>query len=242
MNTKTGTVRAYVGVAGLAALAVLFASFGSWQAERAAASRESRARFASGGEDMALAHLPAELGESERFHRVEVRGEYVAEPQFLLDNMLHEGAAGYQVLTALRVAGLRERLLVNRGWVAAGADRGVLPDVTAARGARTISGRLERLPQPGLRLGAAGSSAATAPVVVLQYPTAEELSHRLGTPVFDYQVLLDPAAADGYVRDWRAPGMAPERHLAYAGQWGLLALGALAAAIVLAAKTVRPKP
>ena len=64
----------------------------------------------------------------------------------------------------------------------------------------------------------------------------------VGAPVLDYQVLLDPTAAAGYVRDWQAPGMAPERHLAYAGQWGLLAVGALAGAVWLAVKTVRRKP
>lgn len=241
MNTKTGTVRGYVGVVGLAALAVLFASLGSWQFDRAGASRETQARFRSGAEEIVLTRLPAALDEGERFRRVEVHGEYVGEPQFLLDNMLHDGVAGYQVLTALRIEGARERLLVNRGWVAAGTDRRVLPDVGIADGPRTVRGRLERLPRPGLRLGAADGSTA-APVVVLQYPTAEGLAQRLGAPVHDYQVLLDPAAADGYVREWRAPGMAPERHLAYAGQWGLLAVGALAAAAVIAVKTMRRKP
>lgn len=235
MNTKTGSARAYVGAAGLAALAVLFGSLGSWQAGRAVASREAQARFASGAEATVLAP-PAALDEAQRFRRVEVRGEYVGEPQFLLDNMLHGGVAGYHVLTALRVEGLRERLLVNRGWVAAG-DRRVLPDVTAPGGARAISGRLERLPRPGLRLAAAESSTGGAPLVVLQFPTAEQLSERLGAPVAAYQVLLDPAAEGGYVREWRAPGIAPERHLAYAGQWWLLAVGAAGAAIVIAAKT-----
>jgi len=41
------------------------------------------------------------------------------------------------------------------------------------------------------------------------------------------------------VRDWKAPGMAPERHLAYAGQWLALCLGALATAIVIAVRAVR---
>lgn len=242
MNTKTGTVRAYVAVVALAAVAVLFASLGAWQLERAGSSRETRARFASGAEETALARLPAELEEAQRFHRVEVRGEYVGEPQFLLDNMLHDGVPGYQVLTALHVVGARERVLVNRGWVAGDLDRRVLPDVDVADGVRTVVGRLERLPRPGLRLGEEESSTPAAPVVVLQYPTAEELSHRLGVPVLDYQVLLDPTAPDGYVRDWQPPGMAPERHLMYAGQWWLLAVAALGAAVVLGVKTVRRKP
>jgi len=55
-------------------------------------------------------------------------------------------------------------------------------------------------------------------------------------------VLLEPTAEDGYVRDWQAPGMAPERHVAYAGQWFALGLGALAAAIVMAVRAMRRRP
>jgi surfeit locus 1 family protein len=68
------------------------------------------------------------------------------------------------------------------------------------------------------------------------------LTRRLGEPVHDYQVLLDAAEPDGYVRQWQAPGTAPERNLAYAGQWFALALGAVAAALVMAIRTVRRSP
>jgi surfeit locus 1 family protein len=222
---------------GLLVLAALFAWLGVWQLQRAETSRAALAQFASGGEDRVLASLPRELDDDLRFRRVEIAGEYVAQPQFLLDNMLHEGAAGYQVLTALRVPGTDERVLVNRGWVPAG-ERAVLPEVAVGGGARTVTGRLEHLPRPGMRLGEQALSHGD-PVVVLQYPTAAELAQRLGAPVFDYEVLLDPAAEDGYVRDWQAPGMAPERHLAYAGQWWALCLGALVTAIVIAVRAVR---
>lgn len=218
-------------------LAALFAWLGAWQLRRAETSRAAFAQFANGAEDRALAGLPPALDDELRFRRVEVDGEYVEEPQFLLDNMLHDGAAGYQVLTALRVPGSAERVLVNRGWVPAG-DRAVLPDIGVSGGARTVTGRLEQLPRPGMRLGEQGVGHGE-PVAVLQYPTAAELAQRLGAPVFDYEVLLDPAAEDGYVRDWQAPGMAPERHLAYAGQWWALCLGAVATAIVIAVRAVR---
>jgi cytochrome oxidase assembly protein ShyY1 len=47
-------------------------------------------------------------------------------------------------------------------------------------------------------------------------------------------LLLDAGANDGYVRDWQAPVMSPERHLAYAGQWLLFGLGSIAAAVAVA--------
>jgi surfeit locus 1 family protein len=236
--TKTGTARTYVAIAGLLLLGVLFASLGSWQLRRADTSRAARAQFDDGSGAL-LATLPRELDAATRFRRVEVRGEYVGRPQFLLDNMLHDGAAGYHVLTALRVAGRREHVLVNRGWVAAGGDRRVLPDIAVDGATRTVSGRLERLPRPGLRLGASSEGGDRDDVVVLQYPTAAELAQRLGAAVYDYELLLDAGASDGYVREWQPPGVAPERHIAYAGQWLALAIGAAAAALVMTYRTVR---
>src|SRR5688572_24864893 len=149
---RIGMASTYLAVVGLLALAALFASLGSWQLRRAEASRVTLAQFASGAAGDALATLPTHLDEGVRFRRVEVEGEYVEAPQFLLDNMLHDGAVGYHVLTALRMSGRREQLLVNRGWVSAGRDRGVLPDVVVEAASRRVTGRLERLPRPGLRL------------------------------------------------------------------------------------------
>lgn len=240
MTVRAVTARTAVAIVGLVVLGGVFVMAGSWQWRRAAESRANLVRFAAGAQAAPLETLPREIAEAERFRRVEVGGEYVPEPQFLLDNMLHDGAAGYHVLTALRVAGLREHVLVNRGWVPADLDRAVLPTITVAAGARRVTGRIERLPRAGLRLGAVEPTEGA--VAVVQFPTADELAGGLGEPVLGYQLLLDPDEPDGFVRDWRAPGLAPERHLAYAGQWWLFAAGVLTAAVVIVVKTLRRKP
>jgi surfeit locus 1 family protein len=182
------------------------------------------------------------LGAAERFRRLEVKGAYAAAPQFLLDNMLRDGMAGYQVLTPFDIAGSPQWLLVNRGWLAAGGDRAVLPEVPVGPEERHVTKRLEQLPRPGLRLGAPPSSEVMTGVTVVQYPTAAALAAGLGAELFDYQLLLDPAEPDGFVRDWRAPGVSAERHLSYAGQWLLLAVGAVAAAVTILIKTLRRRP
>jgi surfeit locus 1 family protein len=231
--------RTYVAIGALLALGGLFASLGTWQLRRAEASRETFAAFAARAAEAPLATLPDAFSESQRFLKVEVRGEYLPEPQILLDNMLHDGAAGYHVLTSLRVAGRRELALVNRGWVPLRGDRSTLPDIVVDAAPRHVVGRLERLPRPGLRLGGVEPPAAATATAVLQFPTADEIGRLLGEPVLDYQLLLEPAEPDGYVRDWRAPGMRAERHLSYAGQWFALAVGSVAAALVIAWKTAR---
>jgi surfeit locus 1 family protein len=241
VTRNTGTARTYVAIVGLLALGGGFASLGQWQLRRAEASSATRAQFADGQTEAPLAALPTSLTDADRFRRAEVRGEYLR-TQFLLDNMLHDGVAGYHVLTPLRLAGRSEHVLVNRGWVPVGGDRRVLPEVAVGVEARTVSGRLERLPRPGLRLGASSDrSGRDDGPVVLQYPTAAELSERLGEPLYDYELLLDPGSSDGYVREWEPPGIAPDRHLAYAVQWLALAVCAAAAALVMAYRTVRRK-
>ena len=236
------TVRTLVAIVGLLAIGGLFTSLGVWQLQRAATSRDTAASFVAGAAEAPLPEPPASLGDAARFRRLGVNGTYAAAPQFLLDNMLHDGVAGYQVLTPFNVVGSTQWLLVNRGWLPASGDRAVLPDVRVGTEERSVVGRLERLPRPGMRLGVATPPDAASAVLVVQYPTAEDLADRLGERLFDYQLLLDPAEADGFVRDWRIPGLRPERHLAYAGQWLLLAVGAAAAAVTILIKSVRRRP
>jgi cytochrome oxidase assembly protein ShyY1 len=71
------------------------------------------------------------------------------------------------------------------------------------------------------------------------YPTHEALAAALGAPLEPHLLRLDPAAADGYARDF-APdfGMPRERHLGYAFTWFALA-AALAAIWILT--NLRPR-
>jgi surfeit locus 1 family protein len=226
-----------VVVIALLALGALFARLGVWQWRRAAEAREVGERFAAAATLAPLTTPPADADrEMLRFRELELRGEYVPGRQFLLDNMVHDGVPGYHVLTPWRTDG--GWVLVNRGWVPATADRAVLPSVSLDALPVTVRGRIERLPRPGIRLGSTGEGAHTAaPVEVVEFPTAAELADRLGHGVHDYQLLLDPAEPGGYVRDWSAPGLSPDRHVVYAGQWLLFAGGAFAAAVAITIKS-----
>jgi surfeit locus 1 family protein len=233
-------VRTAVAIVGLTLFAALFAWLGAWQLRRADENRALTEQFAAGGSATLLGDPPALLTDANRFRRIEVRGAYLAAPQFLLDNMPHDGVAGYHVLTVLRVEGSTRRMIVNRGWVGSGSDRNALPDVSAPTEPRTITGRIERLPQPGMRLGEPpAATQTTESVAVVEYPTIAELGAQLDQPLFDYQLLLDAAEPGGYARDWQAPGVGPERNLVYAGQWLLLSVGALGAAVTIAIRTLR---
>lgn len=215
-----------------------------WQWQRAQASRETGARFDTAAQLAPLTTPPSDTAaESLRYRRLRVRGAFVPGRQFLLDNIVEGGRAGYDVLTPFRPLDGDRWLLVNRGWLPANPDRRVLPDIGIDASAREIAGRIDRLPRPGLDLGSGGRPGdAEAAVTVLSYPTAEELGRRLGRRVYSYQLLLDAGAAGGFTRDWRAPGLSPERHLAYAGQWVLFAGGAIGGAIAILLRSRKERP
>jgi len=242
VSTRARVVRTAVAIVGLLALAVACSFLSAWQYRRAAESRAVTARFAAAAEEPALDEPPATLTDDLRFRRLAVVGRYRSEPQFLLDNRVRDGAAGYDVLTAFELEDGRT-LLVNRGWLEANPDRAVLPDVQIDADERTVRGQLDRLPRAGLRLGASlPAAAAREPVIVVVYPDAAELAALLRARPLDYVLALDPGEPDSFQRDLEPPTLSPERHLAYAGQWLLFGAGALGAAVAVARASRAPSP
>lgn len=205
--------------------ALAFIALGQWQLNRAAEKRALAEDFAGAGPALAL---PADSRDWPRYQRVTARGRYDSARQFLLDNRMQGGRAGVDALTPFVLDG-GGVVLVNRGWQPFGATRDSLPDVAVAPERRTIAGRLDELPRPGIALEA--PPAAGWPRLV-SYPTTDQLATLLGRSIEPRIILLDADEPDGYVREWTLPGTTSGKHLAYALQW--FAFAATAVAIWLA--------
>jgi surfeit locus 1 family protein len=226
----------------LAAAAVAgFVSLGAWQLERAQEKRALIESFERG------AQTSVELGAAPvdalpRYQHVAVAGRYDPARQVLLDNMPSStGQAGYRVLTPLRRAGSARLLLVDRGWVPVGASRGILPRVEVAANEREVTGRLDQLPVPGVRIGAAAGAGAAGWPRVLNFPVRADLEQVLGQPVEPRILLLDSAVSDGFERVWRPSlGFPPERHLGYAAQWFALAIVVVVVFVALSMQGAAP--
>lgn len=208
---------------GFLALIVLFVNLGVWQLHRAEEKEALMAARYERGRDEPLRLLGASGGADElRFRRVTVSGRYDGEHQFLVDNQVHGGQPGYLVLTPLRVAGSGNAILVNRGWVPLGEDRRRKPEIGLNAVDVTIAGTVDYLPRVGFKLEGAEIPGPGWPSLV-QVPEAAPLAERLGYPVLPYQVLLDPAAPEGYVRAWHQVPLDPGKNRGYALQWFLFA-------------------
>jgi surfeit locus 1 family protein len=218
-------------VAALVMLALLV-SAGLWQLRRADAKRAILVEQVYRGAKEPLVIGPDLGGEAtvDRLrHRLAVAdGHYRADMQYLLDNRTHNQIAGYHVLTPLRLGDSHVHVLVNRGWVPVGPDRGRLPDLALTAASLTAEGTIVAPPATGLALGPAGYDEPGWPKVVQQVDMAR-MGEQLGSPLLPFVLRLSPDSEGGFTREWQArTGLTPERHTGYAVQWF-----ALAAALVV---------
>ena len=130
-------------------------SLGYWQMSRAADKHELVEQRAA-TEIVA----PIEIGSvtrltvDDRYRPAVVRGHYVAEQQWLLDNRVYRGQPGYHVFTPFVIEGEQApSLLINRGWVAVGETRAYLPLLPVPEQTVNLRGRLDSPASVGLVVG-----------------------------------------------------------------------------------------
>jgi len=213
-------------------LLLLLVALGRWQLRRADEKRVLFEAFDK-GTDVTTAIGPRTQA-LPRYQHVEAAGHYDGTRQILVDNMTDaDGHAGYFVITPFALTG-GGWLLVNRGWIPLGPSRRQLPEVPVDGDARTLRGRADHLPSPGIHMGTPAPLRAPFPVVA-NFPSRADIESLIlehdWSPAAEL-VLLDPDQPDGYLRRWQAPGFPPLRHIAYAVQWFGLA-GALAVIYVV---------
>ena len=221
-----------------AAVVPAFIALGFWQWHRGEHRRDLWQQFEHSDVEAVEANA-ASLARLPVFTRVRVAGQFDASRQFLLDNISHEGQPGYQVLTVLRLAD-GSALLVNRGWLPFSGYRERLPDTGfAAPEVMRLTGRLSTLPVAGMAAGRQAPALAGPWPRLTSFPSHADLEAARGEALLPPVLLLDADSGPGYLRDWRAPGISPERNFSYAFQWWSFALLAVAMFVGLNIKRVR---
>jgi len=209
----------------LAAIAVvaLCVAAGNWQRGRMHAKEALRAQLdaAASAEPVDVVSLPAGSDwPALRYRPVTATGEYVAHRQILIDNKIHAGRAGYQVVTPMSLADGRV-ILVNRGWIAQGASRSVLPAMAPPSGIVSVRGRLA-IPTAGY-LELRGETPAGP---VWQNLDPRRFADATGIKVLPavIEATVAPVPEDGLVRDWPEPDFGIDQHRIYMVQWYAFAL------------------
>lgn len=152
------------------------------------------------------------------YHQVSATGTFENEHTFLLDNRTYQGHVGYEVLTPfLTAAGAR--VLINRGWIAQGATRELLPDVAVIPGEISVNGTIYvPLDEPFLLSDREEKRGVTWPLVI-QSIDMSAIADNLEAAVLPYSVRLQLGSPGLEQSNWPIVNMSPETHRAYAVQW-----------------------
>jgi surfeit locus 1 family protein len=226
--SRFGTLLMLVGVVSVSHLGV-------WQLNRAAEKRAILEQISAGESN--TRPLNSADNELSRYQTVSAKGRYDAAHQLLLDNMPSlRGMPGFRVLTPFELS-TGGWILVDRGWLPMGPTRAALPAIDVGTNERTIVGRLDDVPRPGMRLGTPSNN--TGWPRVLNFPEHADLERALDRRLGKRIVRLDPAQPDGYERTFAMrPDFGPNRHLGYAVQWFAIAVAMLVVYVIV---NLKPK-
>ncbi|MFT5425262.1 MAG: surfeit locus 1 family protein [Gammaproteobacteria bacterium] len=213
----------------LATLLILpmFLSLGFWQLDRAELKRVLHKDF-EGRQSAPVLDLNEEINvknglEELLWHKVTIKGEFSRDANILLDNQVINGKAGYFVYTPFKFKNEGFWILVNRGWLPAGASRDDPPGLIAEEGVLKIVGSIKLPPSTGMLLAenlAEQLGDGTIRVQKLEFVAIEKA---LKIELLPNVVRLEPESAGGFTRHWKAPGSGEEKHLGYAFQWFAMA-------------------
>jgi len=157
--------------------------------------------------------------------RVKATGLYDNERYFLLDNKIHDGVVGYEVINPFTTEeGMM--VLVNRGWIAQGGRRDVLPAPAEVPELTQIRGSIYVPLSAPFLLGAQEEVNTQGWPRVIQSLDMDMLA-LIGALdegyLFPHTVRLADNAPGALPSNWPLLNMMPEKHRAYAVQWFVMA-------------------
>jgi surfeit locus 1 family protein len=209
----------------LAAIAViaLTVSAGIWQTKRAQykSALQDRYEAQSKAQPIALPGGPID-DSSYQYRRVSVTGRFDPAQEILLDNVILKGVPGYQVITPLKLENESAYVLINRGWVARGMDRSILPEIRTPLGVVTIEGIA--VPPSGKFLEL---SSQTVEGKVWENLHFKRMQALLPLRLQTLMVTQLNDNGDGLIRYWERPDTGMQMHVGYAFQWFAMALATM---------------
>ncbi|MBT8438696.1 MAG: SURF1 family protein [Gammaproteobacteria bacterium] len=172
---------------------------------------------------------------NDRYRRFQVEGHFINQHQVLLDNVVHDGRPGYEVITPFTTT-KGESLLINRGWIDTGRDRTVLPEITVTEEPLSLTVMLDK--------------PRSAPVVGLDVVESNNRWNYLdmgfykkhsGIDIPGYLLLLAADNPSAYTSRWPEIEDKSGMHIGYAIQWGVFALIALGTFLGVNIKRIKQK-
>lgn len=207
-------------------------SLGTWQLQRADEKQTIVDRHARNQQLAPVINAEKLANEQDHQYRLAwIRGTVDNQRTIILDNRVRNGRPGYEIFQSVTIAGQRQKLLINRGWVEASLNRAVLPIIPPIKGEVQLRGYLYHSLKGGYRLDDGIRQVQTWPSRVgwMTLDRAEELFNASFMP---YQLRLDQDSTGALRTGWTTVAVQPEKHVGYAVQWYAMALTLLIMTII----------
>ncbi|MGI4859795.1 MAG: SURF1 family protein [Janthinobacterium lividum] len=183
-------------------------------------------------------HLPARrLGAARvplaaiEYHRVVLRGRFLADRVVYLDNRVHQEQPGFHVLMPFAVDG-GAPVLVNRGWLPRDpAERTRIAPYRTPAGEIEIAGLARADAGRTLMLPGQTNEAGQR---IRQNLDVSAYARETGLALQPFVLVQESDAGDGLRRDWPRPAADVARNYGYMLQWWAMAAAALACGLFLA--------
>lgn len=222
-------------------MVIFFLKLGFWQIHRAREKTQLLATLSKRTFSIPLSikMLPVDK-KMLQFQPIQFRGTFENQQQFLLDNQIYQDRVGYDVITPVKVKGIKKAVLVDRGWIEASQSRQTLPALTAVIGSQIVKGIIYVPLAKQFILKNDNLDNIQWPLRI-QRIDFELMAKALHTPVYPFVVKLDKNAANGFIRQWQFVTMLPAEHYAYAVQWFGFAILLIIIYCILIIKVVKKK-
>jgi surfeit locus 1 family protein len=209
---------------------VIMFALGNWQLQRAEQKTMRLLAIEQAAETEQVDLQQVSNGKIEQMLDMPVNFEGTADAEhfFLLDNKIHKGRVGYQVLVPMQT--YSGTVMTNFGWVAATSSRDILPNIQINNKEMRYAGVLS-LPLDNIMVKETAVVDGDWPKV-LQQTDLDIIQQHYKKQILPFVVLLTAQENSLFIRDWQPVVMAPEKHIAYAAQWFLLAFAGLAVFII----------
>lgn len=194
---------------------------GFWQLEREQEKLALQSMYEVRQQAEAVNLDALDSGDDLQYMPVVMSGTYDNAHNFLLDNRIYEGQAGFEVLTPFDTE-QGEKVIVNRGWIAQNAYRDILPAI------ETVDGRVELRGAVYVPLGEqfmlGEETLGQDWPRIIQSLDIQNMAQALNQhELFPYTVRLDALSPGVYLRNWPVISTTPEKHRGYAIQWFTMA-------------------
>jgi surfeit locus 1 family protein len=154
------------------------------------------------------------------YERIQLKGRYVSQT-FLLDNQHHQHQFGYDVLSPFELND-GSVVLIDRGWVEGDRSRRVFPKVLVPKNLIQLEGSVYFPSKKQWVLGPILEKKENN-TLILECFDEQLVSQLLQKTVYPFIIRLDEKDIHGFIREWELVTMPPQRHLAYALQWFVMA-------------------